>query len=68
MIAIELSFTQLLAAVKQLSPAEKLKLNAAIWNDDVAIPIEHQQEVLRRMDMAKANPDLLLDLDIAFQD
>ncbi|ACU62095.1 hypothetical protein [Chitinophaga pinensis] len=68
MIAVQLSFSQLVDAVRQLSPKEKLKLNEVIWNDDMSIPLEQQQEVLERMKMAKANPDLLIDFEAAFED
>lgn len=40
---IDLSVSQLLEAVKQLSPKDRLKINDALWNEDVEIPIEHQK-------------------------
>lgn len=43
MIAVELSFRQLIDAVKQLSPAEKMELNEAIWAEDITIPLEHRK-------------------------
>jgi len=43
MIAVELSFRQLIDAVKQLSPSEKLELNEVIWAEDITIPIEHRK-------------------------
>ena len=58
---INLSVNQLVEAVKQLSPKDRLKLNDAIWNDNVEIPIEHQKIVLDRMAKAKTNPERLLD-------
>lgn len=58
---INLSVNQLVEAVKQLSPKDRLKLNDAIWNDDMVIPVEHQEIVLDRMAKTKANPERLLD-------
>jgi len=60
---INLSVNQLVEAVKQLSPKDRLKINDAIWNDNIEIPIEHQEIVLDRMTKAKANPERLLDWD-----
>lgn len=60
---INLSVNQLVEAVKQLSPKDRLKINDAIWNDNVEIPVEHQEIVLERMAKAKANPERLLDWD-----
>jgi hypothetical protein len=60
---IDLSVNQLIEAVKQLSPKDRLKVNDAIWNEDMEIPLEHQQIVLDRMAKAKANPERLLDWD-----
>ncbi len=62
-INIQLNFRQLLEAVKQLSPAEKLQLNEAIWEEGAVIPIEHQQLVLERKVRAKQNPDMMFDWD-----
>lgn len=61
MIAVELSFRQLIDAVKQLSPSEKLELNEVIWAEDITIPIEHQNIVHERISEYKANPETLLD-------
>lgn len=58
---IDLSVSQLLEAVKQLSPKDRLKINDALWNEDVQIPIEHQKIVLDRIAKAKTNPERLLD-------
>jgi len=60
---IDLSVSQLLEAVKQLSPKDRLKINDALWNEDVEIPIEHQKIVLDRIAKAKTNPERLLDWD-----
>ncbi|MBB6502034.1 addiction module protein [Pedobacter cryoconitis] len=61
MIAVELSFRQLIDAVRQLSPSEKLELNEVIWAEDITIPIEHQNIVNERISEYKANPETLLD-------
>jgi hypothetical protein len=60
---IDLNINQLIEAVKQLSPKDRLKINDAIWSNDMTIPIEHQKIVLERMARAKANPERLLDWD-----
>lgn len=58
---MNLSFKQLVDLVKQLSPAEKLKLNDVIWDESMEIPEEHQKLVLARMEKAKKNPNQMLD-------
>lgn len=60
---INLSLNQLLDAVKQLSPKERLKVNDAIWNEETEIPLEHQKIVLDRMAKASKNPERILDWD-----
>lgn len=60
---IDLSVSQLIEAVKQLSPKDRLKVNDAIWNEDMEIPVEHQRIVIGRMERAKINPERLLDWD-----
>jgi hypothetical protein len=60
---IELSVNQLIEAVKQLSPKDRLKVNDAIWNEDMEIPVEHQRIVLERLEKSKENPERLLDWD-----
>lgn len=60
---INLTVNQLMEAVKQLSPKDKLKINDAIWSDDMEIPIEHQKIVLDRISKSKTNPERLLDWD-----
>ena len=60
---VNLNVNQLVEAVKQLSPKDRLKVNDAIWKEDVEIPIEHQKIVLNRMAKAKNNPERLLDWD-----
>lgn len=58
---INLSVNQLVEAVKQLSPKDRLKINDAIWSDTIEIPVEHQEIVLDRMAKAKTNSERLLD-------
>lgn len=65
MIAVELSFRQLMDAVKQLSPSEKLELNELIWKENTTIPMEHQHLVNERIKKADADPKLLLDWEEA---
>jgi hypothetical protein len=60
---INLNVNQLVEAVKQLSPKDRLKVNDAIWKEDVEIPIEHQKIVLNRIAKSKNNPERLLDWD-----
>jgi hypothetical protein len=64
MIAAELSFTQLLDAVRKLSPSEKLELNEVIWKEDMSIPIEHQKLVYKRIKSAQSNSHVLHDWDV----
>jgi len=68
MIAVELSFRQLVDAVKQLSPSEKLELNEVIWSEDLSIPMEHQNIVNERISVYKTNPEILLDWNLASKD
>lgn len=63
-LKVDLDFKELLKVVKQLSPAEKLKLNDVIWKDnDFEIPEEHQKIVLSRIEKSKKSPDRMLDWD-----
>lgn len=62
---INLTFNQLLDAVKQLSPNEKLILNNVIWDEGMEIPLEQQQLVLQRKQDSKENPDNMLDWNSA---
>lgn len=68
MIAVELSFRQLVDAVKQLSPSEKLELNEVMWSEDMSIPLEHQNIVNERISEYKTNPEILLDWNVASKD
>jgi hypothetical protein len=58
---INLNFQQLVDAVKKLSPAEKLKLNDAIWDENMQAPDEHKKIVAERMAKSKQNPGRMLD-------
>ena len=60
-----LNFKQLLDVVKKLTPAEKMRLNEAIWDENMAIPEEHQTLVLKRMNNAKENPERMTNWDEA---
>jgi hypothetical protein len=64
---INLSFQQLLEVVKQLSPAEKLQLNDAIWDEASEIPVEHQRIVLERKQKSKIDPSRMLDWEVAIK-
>lgn len=64
-INIQINFQQIIEAVKQLSPKEKLKLNELIWEDDSSIPIEHQQLVTDRIKNSRQNPATMLDWEEA---
>ena len=64
-VNLDLSFEQLIAAVKQLSPKEKLLLHDVLWNEGMEIPIEHQTVVFGRIQKAKEDPGRLLDWDEA---
>jgi len=64
-INIQLNFQQIVEAVKQLSPKEKLKLNEFIWDENSSIPIEHQTMVIERIKTSKQNPNVMLDWDEA---
>ena len=68
MIAVEVSFRQLVDAVKQLSPSEKLELSEVIWSEDLSIPMEHQNIVNERISEYKNNPEILLDWNLASKD
>ncbi len=62
---MNLTFNQLLEAVKQLSPKEKLILNDVIWDENMEIPLEQQGLVLQRKKDAEEKPDNMLDWDEA---
>jgi hypothetical protein len=62
---VNLNYTQLIDAIKQLSPKEKLEINDALWDSDMDIPAEHQELVLGRINNARKTPGRLLDWDEA---
>ncbi len=62
---IDLSFQQIVDAVKQLSPEEKMKLSDVIWGEQMAIPQYHQDLVMERQEKIKENPNRLSDWDDA---
>jgi hypothetical protein len=64
-LRVSLSFQELTALIQQLSPAEKLKLNDVIWNENIEIPVEHQRLVLQRIEKSKFDPKRMLDWDKA---
>lgn len=64
-INIQVNFQQIVEAVKQLSPKEKLKLSDIIWEDDNEIPIETQKLVLDRIKYAREHPETMLDWEEA---
>ena len=64
-INIQINFKQILDAVNQLSPSEKLELNELMWNDNMPIPKEHQELVMGRIEKTKKSPERLLDWDEA---
>mgnify|MGYP000945659281 CR=1 FL=1 len=63
-VKLNINLNQLMDAVKQLSPKDRMKVNDAIWRDDMEIPIEHQKKVLDRVVKSKKNPERLLEWDI----
>ena len=60
-VKIDLSFQQLEEIVKQLSPSEKLKLNEAIWKEEMEIPEEHRKLVQQRIKKSTQNPARMID-------
>ena len=56
-IKTNLTFQQLLDIIKQLTPEERMRINDAIWDEDMDIPAEHQALVLVRIKNAHKNPE-----------
>ncbi|MEY4012050.1 MAG: hypothetical protein RIT22_1174 [Bacteroidota bacterium] len=56
----QFNLNEILEAIKQLSPKDRLKINDVIWNEETEIPIEHQKLVLNRIAKSKKNPERLL--------
>jgi hypothetical protein len=66
-LKIKLNFKQLTSIVKQLSASEKMKLNEAIWDEKMDIPIEHQRLVMERIKKAKQDPTRSLNWEKAIK-
>lgn len=64
-IKISLDFKQLTSIVRQLNPSEKLRLNEAIWDDDMEIPEEHKKLVLERIKKSRRDPSRMIPWDKA---
>jgi uncharacterized protein YcaQ len=62
-INVQISFEQLVDAVRQLSPKQKLKLNELLLDENSLIPIQHQKLVMARVKEARKNPERMLDWD-----
>ena len=62
---VNLNYQQLVDAIKQLSPKEKLQINDALWEGNMDIPIEHQTLVLDRITKSRQNPSRLVNWDEA---
>jgi hypothetical protein len=59
------TFNQLKELVRNLSSAEKLRLNDFIWEENIEIPSEHQILVKKRKEKSRLNPERLIDWDAA---
>jgi hypothetical protein len=66
-LKIKLNFKQLTSIVKQLNASEKMKLNEAIWDEKMEIPIEHQRLVMERIRKAKQDPTRMLNWEKAIK-
>jgi Putative addiction module component. len=66
-VNVQLSFEQLEAAVKQLSPVEKLKLNDSLWSENFTIPEEHKAIVRNRRKKSTSSPERLISWDKALK-
>jgi len=66
-LKIKLNFKQLTSIVKQLNASEKMKLNEAIWDEKMEIPIEHQRLVMERIRKAKEDPTRMLNWEKAIK-
>jgi hypothetical protein len=58
---VHLNFQQLVDAVKKLSPAEKVKLDNAIWEESMDVADDHKKIVTERIAKSKQNPGRMLD-------
>ncbi|CAN1534659.1 hypothetical protein MCERE19_01511 [Spirosomataceae bacterium] len=59
------TFNLLKELVRNLSSAEKLRLNDFIWEENIEIPSEHQILVKERKEKSRLNPERLIDWDAA---
>ncbi len=59
------NFNQVKELVRNLTPAEKLKLNDFIWEENIEIPIEQKVLVRERIEKTNANPERMIDWDAA---
>ncbi len=66
-LKVDLDFRQLKTLVKQLSPKEKLELNDLIWDEEMDIPLAHQELVLARIRKSEKDKKRMLDWDTASQ-
>ncbi|MEI9920075.1 MAG: addiction module protein [Bacteroidota bacterium] len=64
-LSIELSFDQLAAIVKKLSPGDREKLMIKMWQDDKPEKLTKQQKefIDKRIKAAKDNPERMIPLD-----
>lgn len=67
-ITNQFNLNEILEAIKQLSPKDRLKINDVIWNEETEIPIEHQKLVLNRIAKSKKNSERLLIWDDVAKD
>ena len=58
---VPVSFSQLINIARQLSPKEKIRLGSVLWDEtdemEIDIPLEHQEEVRRRIKEAEKHPE-----------
>jgi hypothetical protein len=59
------NFNQVKELVRNLTPAEKLKLNDFIWEENIEIPIEQKVIVRERIEKTNANLERMIDWDAA---
>ena len=63
-LEVPLSFNQLIGLVRQLSPKEKVQLGRILWDEtdeqDIDIPVEHQQIVMQRLQRMREHPESCL--------
>jgi hypothetical protein len=62
---MQVSFQELMNAVKQLSAEEKNQLNEVLWSEDMAVPSEHQSLVNERIKKSTQTPERIVDWNSA---